>query len=270
MSLIIIALFGGISAFLVYRQGMLTISGVLAAAVMGLLVLGLGGWVWGLILITFFLSSNALTRYQRAKKGRLAGEPYLASRRALSQTLAKGMVGTGTAVAYFFNSQEVLFAAFLGALATANADTWATELGMLSPHRPRLLTAGRPVPAGTSGAITVLGLAAAAAGALAIGGVAFLFLTIEHSGPEGSYWVPYISLLTGLSGALVDSLLGATVQACFYCPLCQKEFETRRHTHHGALKSTRGWRWLDNDGVNFVSTLWGALVGVLLYQGWYG
>jgi Raf kinase inhibitor-like YbhB/YbcL family protein len=61
--------------------------------------------------------------------------------------------------------------------------------------------------------------------------------------------------LAGLAGSLVDSLLGATWQAIYYCPACRKE--TERHPLHTCgtpITLLRGWRWLNNDWVNATCT----------------
>jgi len=68
-----------------------------------------------------------------------------------------------------------------------------------------------------------------------------------------------------LFGALFDSLLGATVQAIYYCPACQKE--TERYPSHSCGTETgqiRGWTWLSNDWVNFACGVFG--VGVVFVQ----
>src|SRR4030067_642568 len=56
-----------------------------------------------------------------------------------------------------------------GALAAVNADTWATEVGVLARRCPWRLTDGRQVEPGTSGAVTLEGLMASIAGAAVIG-----------------------------------------------------------------------------------------------------
>ncbi len=55
-----------IIAVLAYRRGSLDASGALGAVIVGTLIFGFGGWVWGLTLITFFVSSSALSHYNES------------------------------------------------------------------------------------------------------------------------------------------------------------------------------------------------------------
>jgi uncharacterized membrane protein len=102
-------------------------------------------------------------------------------------------------------------------MAAVNADTWATELGVLSPTAPRLITSGKKVERGTSGGGNLpVGSLAALGGATLVGlvGAAFSARWIGPSIPDaGSY--------PGWSGgsAFLDSFLGASVQAIYFCPI---------------------------------------------------
>ncbi len=66
----------------------------------------------------------------------------------------------------------------------------------------------------------------------------------------------------GLVGSLFDSLLGASVQAIYWCDACQKETERRIHRCGTQTRLLRGWRWLGNDAVNFFASIAGALVAM--------
>jgi uncharacterized membrane protein len=72
--------------------------------------------------------------------------------------------------------------------------------------------------------------------------------------------IPLIAaaILGGLGGSLFDSLLGATVQAMYWSPVRQKETEKRIDPGGTPNQHLRGWPWLDNDLVNFLSSLVGA------------
>jgi len=263
-------IFSAAISALAYRRGSLAPSGVLGAMTLGTLIFGFGGWVWGLTLITFFVSSSALSHYKETAKAGLAEKFAKGHRRDLGQTLANGGAGALMAIAYALWGEPALFAAYLGAMATVNADTWATELGVLNPTPPRLITTGRVVEVGASGGVSRLGTLATAAGALTIGLAALLFdlagaLASGGEDPWRYSWGALAALAGGLAGSLTDSLLGASVQAIYFCPTCAKETEKQLHGCGASTRHVRGWRWLSNDMVNFVSSLLGALVAVGVY-----
>jgi uncharacterized protein (TIGR00297 family) len=258
-------------AGLAYGRGSLTPSGIGGAIIIGTLVFAMGGVMWGLLLIAFFVSSSALSHYRARAKEPLAEKFQKGHRRDLGQVLANGGWGALMALAFGFSRQPVFFFAFAGAMAAVNADTWATELGVLSRVPPRLITTGQVVAVGTSGGVTRLGTFIALCGALWIGALAFLSLLVAPeplltlARPRGLLLVPFILTLAGLFGSLFDSFLGATVQAIYYCDFDQKETESAIHRCGRATRQLRGWRWLDNDWVNFLASVAGSGLAVLGY-----
>ncbi len=250
---------GGIA----FARRSLSESGWLGAILVGTLTFGFGGWPWGLTLIVFFVSSSILSHYKESIKERRAAEKFAkGGRRDFFQTIANGGLGALCAVAYALGNQPpALLAAFVGLMATVTADTWATELGVLSPHQPRLITTRQPVPPGTSGGVTLMGTTAAAAGGLLIGITMFLFSWLTLPGGSLPWWMIVAGLLGGLGGALFDSLLGATVQAIYVYP-DGRETERRIARDGTPNRFLRGWRWMDNDLVNLISSIGGAVIAI--------
>ncbi|WP_347231148.1 DUF92 domain-containing protein [Paenibacillus sp. DMB5] len=70
-------------------------------------------------------------------------------------------------------------------------------------------------------------------------------------------------LLGGLAGAFADSILGATVQRMNRCTVCGREVEASRHCGRPTVHA-RGWRWMNNDAVNALSTLAGGAAALLV------
>ena len=250
-------LFSVTIAFLAYRRGSLASSGATAALLVGTLTFGFGGLVWGVLLSVFFVSSSLLSHFKEEEKREAAEKFEKGHSRDFGQVLANGGLGSLIATFSAFVPSFAWFPLFVGVMATATADTWATEIGTLARRRPRLITTGRPVEVGTSGAISPLGTAVSAAGGLAIGLAAGLLI------PELTLRVALlIGLAGGLAGSLFDSLLGATVQRVNYCETCQKETERLIHRGSHPTRPLRGWSWLNNDLVNLISSAVGALTAL--------
>ena len=205
------------------RLHLLTRDGAAAAVLVGSLTFGFGGWKHATLLAIFFISSSVLTRWKREWKG----EPGHRTARTAAQVFANGGVAAALAVAGSQSQSGVVAAGFTAALAAATADTWATEVGLLSSAPPRMITTWRAVAPGVSGGVTWLGTGAAITGAALISGGAWL---LDVQG-----WIPWV---TGVGAMLLDSLLGATVE--------------------GRL------RGMTNDTVNLLATCAAAVVAALL------
>jgi uncharacterized protein (TIGR00297 family) len=258
--LILSVLIGGLA----YRRRSLTMGGWLGAVITGTLTFGFGGWSWGLALVAFFATSSALSHFRQARKQIIAGEKFeKGGRRDLYQALANGGAGALLALLYGLSGEPpALLALFAGVMATVTADTWATELGVLSARPPRLITTWRPAEPGTSGAITSVGLAASSAGALVIG----LVLLAGELAERGDWrpWLLTAALLGGLGGSLADSLLGATAQAMYRS--AGGETERRVALDGMPNQMLRGLPWMNNDLVNLLSSLVGGLLALGIWS----
>lgn len=245
-----------------YVRRALTASGMAAAVVTGTLMFGFGDLPWYGLLLFFFLSSTLLSRYRRSLKKEAESGYEKTGRRDAGQVAANGGLGLLLCTAAYIRPHEGWWAAFLGVMAAVTADTWATEVGGLSRKRPRSIRTGKPVAPGTSGGITALGLAAAAAGAVSIGLAAAAFGQLSW-GTSDPAWIP-AAAAGGLCGALADSWIGATWQRMNRCASCGKEVESRFHCGEPA-KPLRGLAWMNNDAVNLISSAAGGIVSALVW-----
>lgn len=258
-------------ALAAFRRQMLSDDGIIGALLLGTLIFGFAGWTWFAVLVVFFLSSSLLTRYKAKAKKPIEVEFAKGGTRDFVQVLANGAVGAFAALASFVWPAQVWVFAFAGAIASVTADTWATELGILYNKRPRMLPWLKEARVGTSGAVSLQGEFFAGAGAFMIGSTLALTSLVDiamHGSPAWSSWVEWsiplvlIATVAGVAGTFVDSLLGATLQATYYCPKHKKETENAVHSCGRACRFRRGLSWIDNDLVNFSSSVAGCLIAV--------
>lgn len=206
-----------------------TASGAVAgAAVCFALTVG-AGWGGFAALCAVFLLTLVATRFGYSRKQSLGTAEARAGRNA-RQVLANVGVAAGCAVLSFWwrGPGPGLALALTAALSEAAADTVSSEIGQAVGGEPRLITSGRKVQAGTDGGITLAGTLA---------GVVAAIVVSAACASTGVIRARSVLLCAGagILGTIVDSLLGATVE--------------RR-------------RLLGNNGVNFLSTLAAAVIGL--------
>ncbi|HCS40217.1 MAG TPA: DUF92 domain-containing protein [Anaerolineaceae bacterium] len=260
---IFLALLAAVGAF---HFKLLTVSGAIAAFVLGAVTFGLGGLGWAVVLIAFFVSSNALSFLFKKRKKSAESMYSKGGRRDAAQVLANGgIAGFFVLLHHFLPDAWMPWLGFCAALAAANADTWATELGVLNPGKPISILSGKSVEPGTSGAVSLAGTLASLAGAALIAFFGWILMPNGILLSSNSFVLFALVSVGGLIGSLVDSILGASLQAIFYCPKCQKE--TEKHPLHGCGAEThlvRGKKWMDNDWVNMGCTISAPLLTIIL------
>ncbi len=233
--------------------------GFLASAAVGFAVVYGGGFPWFVIVGVFFILGVAFTLYKYGYKKRIGSAQGKGGERNWPNILANGGFVSVIAVWNFFYPGSVFAAMFLGGISASAADTAATEIGLLSRSKPRLIThPSKAVPPGTSGGVSPLGFVGATFASLVIGvmGASLGIL------PDPAILVP-VCIVGGLSGALVDSLAGAAVQQKGYCVVCLKPTEEIRHCGEKTA-ITRGVPYVENNVVNVLSTVAGAAAGAAI------
>jgi uncharacterized protein (TIGR00297 family) len=258
MHFIIASILAAFIAGAAYKARALSGSGAAAAVVVGTVVFGFGGWAFAVPLLTFFITSTLLSRWRRRHKEALGYEK--GGRRDGGQVLANGGVAALCALAYGMLNGSLsthAYTLYLAALAAANADTWATEIGSAIGGRPVSILTFRRVPVGTSGGVSAAGTAGLVAGAFAIAVFQSLFRPAHTA--AASLLAP---LIGGVAGALIDSVLGATIQAQWADPADPDRLVERRPA--GAASPVRGLSLVGNDCVNFLATASAAAVAWFL------
>jgi uncharacterized protein (TIGR00297 family) len=256
-------------AVFAYIRRTVTATGAVAGAAVGMVIyLSGGGFYWS-ILMAFFGSSSVIGR-MTGRRGAGATRRDAAERinakggtRDAVQVLANGGLAAAMAGMHAMSGRPIFMLGFAIAMAAATADTWASEIGVLSSRDPVSILTFRPIPRGTSGGVSTLGLLAAAGGAL-FTGLWFAVGYVVLYGWNGAELGAMVAAITGggFLGSLVDSILGATVQAQYWDDHARTH--TERPFNAGGLPNrlVKGFHRLTNDAVNALS---GAVATAALF-----
>jgi uncharacterized protein (TIGR00297 family) len=265
MLLAAIALNGFVAGFALWRRSV-TRSGAIAGMLVGSALLFFGGFVsWGMLML-FFVSASAISRVGLEKKKPLETMHVKGHERDAVQVLANAGVGAVCAIIFYFTREGAFLMAAAGSFAAANADTWASELGVLSPIPAKSIRNSEVVPAGMSGGVTNRGNLAALGGGLLIAIWLAIWSWAARSSPAADAGIIFptagmalaVVTIAGFSGSVVDSIFGAFVQALYQ--RADGTFTERRNDNGEEHTHVRGWKWVSNDLVNFACTLTGAVV----------
>lgn len=246
-------------SFLAYRKQSLTLSGAFFAFFLTIGLYISGGITFLAPLLMFFLSSSFFTKLKTREKEVLEKALYdKGGTRDHVQVLANTGAAFLFAVIYYFMPGQNPVIAYFVAIAACNADSWASEIGIMSRTAPFSIISFKPVQRGMSGGVTWLGLFSSACGAVFISGVYFVFMFLS---------VPFINLLMactvialfGFAGSIFDSVLGAVFQPAYLDGSTGKLTE-KRFTGKIQNRKVKGFKFFSNDMVNFVSSLSAAVL----------
>lgn len=222
-----------------YAARVLDVAGSSLASVLAFLIIRTTGYVWLFLLVLFVAIGVAATKMFWAYKTNLGVAEAKKGVRGWRNVLANGGVPAIIAAMTLVPgaSKEDVALGFAAAIATASADTFASELGVLSKRTYLLTMPWKKVPPGTNGGVSNWGQLMALAGAIiaGVGGVVLLGI---------SWTVAWIPVVAGWLGCQVDSVLGAL-------------FEEERGRAYG---------FLSKSDVNFLSIAIAAFGVLILLQ----
>jgi uncharacterized protein (TIGR00297 family) len=213
-----------------YRLKVADISGLFSGAMIGVILIVFADVRWFLIMLAFFIIGAATTRYRYGDKERFGVAQEHGGVRGYFNVFANGIVATGAAILYGVTGHPGSVALFMGSVASAAADTTASEIGVTG-KTPYLITTLQPVPRGTNGGVTLRGEGAAIIAAALVAGLAWLMGVADLR-------MVVATVVAGFVGTNVDSLVGATLE-----------------------NSGR----VGNAGTNLIATFIGGVSGMVLY-----
>lgn len=248
-----------IFAFLAWREKALNFSGAIGAIFVGTAIF-IGTGIKGFILLTaFFVTSSFLSKWKREQKKTVEQIVAKGDARDWLQVLANGGIPALCSLFYYFQEDPLWIFAFAVSLACSTADTWASEIGVLSKKDPFLIFSFKRVRKGTSGAYSLLGTFAGFLGAVFIGFMAKM-LWIQTLSIKSTIWI--IGL--GIIGMIVDSILGKYVQEKYQCTSCHLITEKKYHCGNPA-HFVGGIRYVNNDAVNILSIFCATSLSLILF-----
>ncbi|NBI06973.1 DUF92 domain-containing protein [Senegalia massiliensis] len=254
-------IFSGLIGFLAYKKRSLTVSGLIGAIILGTTIFVTTGFFGASIMILFFISSSFLSHFKKKDKTLVASQFDKTGDRDIFQVFANGGIGLIYSILYFFTKEIIFIYMFIVAFAAANADTWSTELGILDKNNPISLRNLKRVSKGTSGAVSILGTISGFLGAFLIATYGYIYIYL-FSDIKHNILVLFILTVSGFLGTIIDSLLGASVQAIY---LDENGNETeKKFINQSIRKLSRGFKIINNDFVNITSILLATLFVLVL------
>jgi uncharacterized protein (TIGR00297 family) len=249
---------GGCAGVVSYLFRFLTKSGSFSAGVLAVVLYTCGGWQWLFPMVVFFLPSSVLSHLRKKLRPEMDSVFEKSETRDSVQVLVNGGVGGALALVWFIHQNPVFYVMYLGSLSAAMADTWETEIGVMSGGKTYQILSFKRVPSGTSGAVSFAGLfgGVCASAIIAFSGLPWISAHV--------HWSLFMIFISGIAGSLVDSVTGAIVQGQYQCSVCGSITERKIHCHIiGTLKN--GSTVITNDVVNILCNVAGALT-VLIFS----
>ena len=195
-----------------------TVSGAIGGWALGAVLILFAGWPMYVTLLAFFIIGTACTKLGYGRKAAMGLAQEKGGRRGFSHAFSN--VGVAALCSLLFaafarrhQAGDMAIVAYLmgmASLATAAADTVASEIGQLFGKRAFLPTTFKRVPVGTEGAISMEGTLAGAAAGMAVALIGILaFRQFAGSSLQFAWMGVVLVTLAAIGGSWLESVLGS-------------------------------------------------------------
>ncbi len=206
------------------------------------------------LMVAFFISSSIIYIFNKKVEKKLESVHEKGSRRDYIQVFANGGVALVCSIIYYYTNNYIYMIAMAISFAAATADTWASEIGVLSRKKPISIVTFKRIENGMSGGVSLLGTFSALCGA---GFIAVIFIVLSYilNGINNNIFIILcIISIFGFFGAIIDSILGATVQGS-YLNEKDKIITEKKISNGSRNKKIKGFDFINNDAVNILSNI---------------
>lgn len=233
-----------------YKKHAITIDGIIMGLFIGLTIYKYGGFYLLMNLIAFFVLGSLVSKIQNDIKS--YGEKFQehTGPRNWVQVCSNALpVAVLTLMLRFMPSIQEFKLIGFALFATCFADTFASELGMLSKGKVVSITRFKPLQPGVSGGVTLMGTLAGLLGSI----ISSVFAVREF----GLYGFVFVSIM-GFVGMIIDSVLGDIFQ--------RKYKDETGNLRDFTLDSPEvgGVKFISNNAVNFISLILIIFLSVIL------
>jgi uncharacterized protein (TIGR00297 family) len=237
---------------LAYGFKAISLGGFIAAAMLGVLTFVFGSWPSFIALIAFFILGSLVSFVGKAAKKEISNIHGHKTARGVKQVLANGLPPLIFALIYFITKEESFLVLTIAAFAGCTADTFSSEIGMLSKKQPVSILNFKKIQKGLSGGVTILGLCGALLGSTLISIIALICFNFNYM---------IFVIIVGFINAIIDSIMGATLQGKYKVP--NSELLSEKRVKNSECVS--GFKLIDNNAVNFLSTTLTGIIAMIFF-----
>jgi len=239
-----------------YKFKLLNLKGAIATFFLAWIIFTFGQIKWTIPILSFFIFSSLLSKIRKKINPKVDKIFPKTDERDHIQVLVNGGFPGILILINQFHTSELYYIAYVSAIAAVCSDTWATEIGTLLNSKTFDIIHFNRVEQGISGGVSLIGFVGAGLGAILIIVSAYPWLNYVNE-------IIIIVFISGFLGSTFDSVLGSTLQGKSNCTICSKTVENEFHCGLNTVH-TKGFKWLNNDAVNFAASLSGGFISLAL------